>query len=112
MWSFTPWTDAGARNVTTWPPAERIGGQNRAGMDRWWRRTDGEPGLSWPAAILLGLAWAVGGLIWVVVTDDGPLDGDLVGAGGSGLLLVVLARVDIKERVRRRGNRHSGGPEA
>jgi hypothetical protein len=42
-------------------------------------------------------------LYGAVVAGDGPIDGDAVGATGGGLLVVVLARLDIRERVRRRG---------
>lgn len=74
-------------------------------MGRWWERTDGEPGLSSPAAVLVGVAAAVGLFTWAVVTGDGPIDGDLVGATAAGLLVAVLVRLDLRERGRRSGQR-------
>jgi hypothetical protein len=74
-------------------------------MRRWWERTDEEPGLSWPGAIVAAAVVAVGLFIWFVVTDDGPLDGDVVGAIGGGIAGIVFFRFSPRERIRRNAMR-------
>lgn len=74
-------------------------------MGKWWQRTDGRPGMSWPGAAAAGLAAFPGLFLWLSLAQDGPIGGNLVGALGGGAFTVVLARFDPRTRGRRSGER-------
>lgn len=71
----------------------------------WWRRTDGEPGIPWQGAGVLGLVLGVGMFGWLVlVRHDGVVLAAVVSAI-SGMLMTLGEGFGLRDRGRRSGYR-------
>jgi len=76
-------------------------------MGDWWRRSDGQPGMSRYGSVAVGVLAAFGVFAWVRLSDPGPLDGDVVASIVAGAIATFFARFDLRERGYRRGLRNA-----